>query len=357
MSKNPIPPSSPLGQLHRPWDQNDNLIWLGSTLRLLRNVEKFKFPHKLEEERKKHILDLASKAFKSSSSLDKPYILKAEEISPAEKEFLIEHFLIFEGFQEANRAAGFGLDESGEVIALFNIKEHMQLQTTDTIGDLEKSWERLTTIENELSKSVNFAFSPKFGFLTADSQRCGTGLVISAFLHVPAIIHSHMLTDLIEREKMEGVITSGLQGNPDELVGDILMLRNVYTLGINEEAIISNMRNAILHVVVSEKDQRNHIKQEQADDFKDHILRSVGLLKFSHQLEAQEALQAISFVKLGLELGWLKGMSIREINTLFFDSRRSHLAYALNKQGSMEDIAKKRAEFLRQKTAGITIEV
>lgn len=351
MSKNLPNSESPLVSLHAPWNHNKNAIWIASTVRLCRNIEKFKFPQKLEAERKSQVLQLTSKTFLQAPGLLNPYILKADSISPAEKEFLIEHFLLFEGFQEAGAGAAFGLDETGETITLFNIKEHLQIQATDCSGDIEKSWAKVVAIENKLASEVNFAFSPKFGYLTADPLHAGTGLLVSAFLHVPALIHQHTLREHLEKEKAEGIVTTGLQGSPDDLVGDILMLRNIHTLGLNEETIISCVRNSILRIVVAEKEARSKIKASQDLFFKDHICRAIGLLKYSYRLDAQESLNALSFLKLGIELGWVKGMSIEEINTLFFDSRRSHLIYLLHNEDSKADIAPQRAEYLREKAA------
>lgn len=351
MSKNLPNSQSPLVSLHAPWNHNKNAIWIASTVRLCRNIEKFKFPQKLEAERKSQVLQLTSKAVLQAPSLVNPYILKADVISPAEKEFLIEHFLLFEGFQEAGAGAAFGLDETGETIVLFNIKEHIQIQATDCSGDIEKAWAKVVAIENKLATEVNFAYSPKFGYLTGDPLHAGTGLLVSAYLHVPALIHQHTLTEHLEKEKLEGIMTTGLQGSPDDLVGDILMLRNSHTLGLNEEAIISSVRNAILRIVVAEKDARSKIKASEDVFFKDHICRAIGLLKHSYKLDAQESLSALSFLKLGLELGWVKGMSIEDINTLFFDSRRSHLIYLLHNEETKADIAVQRAEYLREKAS------
>jgi protein arginine kinase len=356
MSKNPNNNRSALTSLHAPWDNNDNVIWLSSTVRLCRNIEKFKFPHKMESERKAHLLQLISNHYLQSTSLKDPLLLKGEEMAPHEKEFLIEHFFLSEGFQEAHEGSAFSVDKTGELIALFNIKDHLQLQCTDTSGDLEKAYSRVMTIENEIGKSLNFAFNTKFGFLTGDPLHCGTGLIVSSYLHIPALIHTKSLTDALEKEKSEGIVASGLQGNPDELVGDILMLRNLYTLGVNEESILSTMRSAIMHIVVAEKGIRTRIKQEKMPLFKDLISRACGSLKFSYQIEAPEALSQISLLKLGLELGWVKGMSIKEVNSLFIDSRRSHLSYLLGETVLAADISTKRAEFLRKKTEGILIE-
>ena len=140
MNKTPHDGSSPLEALHAPWDKNANAIWLASTVKTFRNIEKFKFSHKLEPDQKTHLLQLASKAALQSPEFLNPVLLKAEEMTPSEKEFLIEHFLLFEGFQEAHQGSGFILDESGETIVLFNIKEHLQIQVTDSSLDMQKCW-------------------------------------------------------------------------------------------------------------------------------------------------------------------------------------------------------------------------
>ncbi len=351
MNKNNAKGSSPLINMHAPWDLNENVVWLASTIRLIRNIEKFKFPNKLEKERKNHILQLTSKAVLHSSNLSGPTILKTEEMTPAEKEFLIEHFLLFEGFQETSQGAGFAVDKTGETIVIFNMKEHLQIQCTDSSGDLEKTWAKASAIENDISKDVNFAFSNKFGYLTAYPNHSGTGLLVSAFLHMPALIHEGSLADHLEKERTEGILTLGLSGSPEQFVGDIVMLQNAYTLGVNEESIISTMRNAILRLVVAEKDARSAIKASKNIHFKDLISRAIGLVRHSYQLDAQEALSALSLIKLGIELGWVRGLSVLEVNTLFFESRRSHLTYALNETAPSDDIAVRRAEYLRGKTA------
>ena len=342
--------------LHEPWASNDNVIWLASTLKLRRNIEKFKFPAKLELDRKRHIYSLLSGYFSSCSGLKTPYTLDGEELTPKGKEFLIEHFLQYEGFGESHAGTGFGLDETGEFIALFNIKDHIQLQKTDTKGRLEESWRDLVTIENQLAQNVNFAFSQKFGFLTSDPMLCGTALTISVFLHIPALIHTGMLGELLEKEKSEKIIATGLQGNPDELIGDILMIRNLYTLGLNEETIILTMRNATLQFVLAEKNARSKIKSEKTASIKDAILRAIGLLRYSYQLEAMEALGALSFIKLGIELGWATQMSVQEVNRLLFECRRSHLRYAVHDLENKENIAIARAEYLRTAIEPLQIE-
>jgi len=340
-----------------PWDKNENAIWLASTVTLLRNVEKFKFPPKMEPERKKQLLALLTQALLSLPGLQTPRALKAEELSPLEKNFLLEHFLIFEGISEAQTGQAFVLDDSGRFLALLNFKDHLRLHFLDIAGDLEKTWGELIQVENALGASLNFAFSEKFGFLVSAPTLSGTALVVTAFLHLPTLIHTNTLSEFLEKEKSDTAIYTGLQGNPEDLIGDILTVRNAYTIGVNEETIFSNLRSAILKLVVAEKSARSQIKDGGSPHLKDKISRALGVVKFSYQLETVEALAALSLLKLGVELGLVKGINVAEVNFLFFTCRHAHLAIQLKEVSSTEDMAIKRAQILREKFKDVTCDL
>lgn len=347
--------ASLFSSLHAPWDSNDNVIWLASTIKLSRNIEKFHFAHKLATDRKKQLLSLILNAFSGAKMPVQFTICKAELLQPTEKEFLIEHFLLSDGLQEARVGAAVGFDTTGTRLILFNCKDHITLQKTDVDGTLEKSLEELVTIENAAAEELNFAFSEKYGFLTTDPLQCGTGCSISCFLHVPGLIHTATLTSALEKEKCEAVVATGLLGNPDEFLGDIVVLKNLYTLGVTEENTASTMQNAVLHFVLSEKEARRKIRDEKTPAIVDMILRAVGLLKYSYVLEVPETLNALSLIKLGLEIGWLKGIKNKEINRLFFDCRRSHLRAALSETVDKNQIVRERAEYLRRAVATLEL--
>jgi protein arginine kinase len=186
---------------------------------------------------------------------------------------------------------------------------------------------------------------------------CGTSLVVSAFLHLPALIHLGKLQDLIEQIKSNGVLCSGLQGDPEDFVGDVLVIRNAYTIGINEESILGLIRSTILKLLVAEKSARNSLVKEHTTKAIDTIGRALGTLKFSYQLETAEALNALSHVKLGIELGWVQGMSVQEVNKLFFGCRRAHLNYSLHEKILVEQVAAKRADYLRSQAERLKFDI
>ncbi len=336
-----------------PWVGNENSIWLATTLELCRNVDKFHFPIKLNAERKAHIIQLIHKTLSQSDIFSGLSLLLATEISPMDRQFLFEHFLIFGHPPQPHPGEAFVIDSSGQILFVLNIKDHVQLYALSTSQDLERSWTLLTKIEDALQKTIQFAFSEEFGYLTSDPMHTGTGLIVSAFMHVPALILEEKLASFLDEERQEAVFALNLYGNSEDFLGDILVLKNRYTLGVTEEIIISNIHKAALRLLAEENSARNELKKKKPEDAEDKISRAVGILQNSFSIGTSEALKALSLVKLGIELGWIKGIDLATINRLFFECRRAHLARRIGPQFSLEHAHAIRAEFLRQETKSL----
>lgn len=334
----------PIFNLGKPWMDNSNPIWLTSTVSLMRNIEKYKFPGKLGSDRKKQIISLVTKDLLTMEGLDNPYLIKGEDLNHIEKEFLVEHFLSSQPFGQAHSGDGFFIDGTGEFIASLNLRDHLHLQLIDCKGELENTWSRLVKIETTLGKSLNYSFQPKFGFLTADPTECGTALIVTVFLQVPGLIHSGKIDQILEKYDDESLLITGIQGNPTEIVGDILMIKNNYTLGITEENIISSLRSFTTKIMLEEHSIRSHISEDI--DFKDKVSRAFGILIHSYQIEAIEALNALSLLKFGIEMNWIEGINNSQINLLFFNCRRAHLLSHYKDKINKEDIPHKRAEYI-----------
>lgn len=341
----------------KPWNRNSNPIWLASTVSLLRNIEKFKFPGKLGTDRKKQIISLVSKDLLSMGELKNPSLVKAEEIGVLEKEYLVEHFFATYSYNQAHAGEAFVIDDSGEFLATLNMRDHIHLQLTDCKGELEHSWGRLVKIETALGKILNYSFTPKYGFLTSDPTQCGTGLVVSIYLQLPGLIHSETVDDILEKHADESILISGIQGSPTEIIGDILLIQNNFTLGITEENIISSLRSFITKLMVEENSARSKIKKEDDPAFKDKISRAYGILMHSYQIEAIEALNALSLLKLGVEAKWVTGIENQELNELFFNCRRAHLLCQFPGKIAQEEIPHKRAEYVHKTLKNIQLQI
>jgi protein arginine kinase len=336
-----------MSKSRKSWMENSNSIWLGSTIRLIRNVSKFKFPGKNSPEHHKQVLSLILNSLEASCSLPKAKTYLTEKMTSLEKEFLFEHFLSTQSFHQAHEGEAFITDDSETFLAIINIKEHVQIQITNSSEDLESSLTKLMAIEEELGAVTKYAFSEKFGYLTADPASCGSGLKAYAFLHLPALIHTQKIQSHISKHVPKSLETTGLQGDPNTLIGDILSLHNKFSLGLTEEDILTITHSTVTKLIGAEKKERQNIKKESPTIIKDKISRAFGLLTHSYQLETIEAMQALSLLKLGLELDWIKGTTILDLNSLLFNCRRAHIQYKNKKDLPNDEIAHVRAEYIR----------
>ncbi len=339
---------------HTPWEKDQNPIWLATSLTLLRNFGRYKFPSKLFPPQTTNLLQSLQQTL-TKSPLDATF-LPADQTTPLDKEFLFEHFLCQESFQNATAGQGFALDPSGQLLVLCNIKNHLQLQMLDSQGNPSDALSKLSRIETEIGKSIDFAFSPKFGYLTSDPTQCGTGFIATIFLHIPALVRTGQLTELL-KQKDEDLLPMSFEGPLDEMVGDILLLRNQYTLGLTEENILQSVQNFAFKLMAAEKALRSQLKEKNDAAIKDHVSRAYGLLAHSYQLQAKEALNALSLIKLGIDLGWITNLPPAKVNQIFFQCRRGHLAHLLGETSlDFQEIPRKRAEFIHKSLQGMQMQ-
>lgn len=338
-----------------PWNDNPHSVWLASTLQLNRNVEKFHFPAKLAADKRKQLVAFIGKEAGKLKKFDQPTLLKSEECSPIDKEFLVEHCMTNEGFTQAAQGEAFFFDKNGDCLISINVEDHIHFHVMDTKGDLEKNWGKLSAMEAELGKTVIYSYSPKFGFLTANPAACGTGLVVTLFLQLSGLIHSGKLGETLGALHDDFVEVQGLLGGTKDWIGDLARVSNQYTLGINEESIISTLRSFSTRLIAEEAAAREHLSS--SSEMKDKVSRAFGLLIHSYQIETVEALNEIALLKFGLEMGWIKGTDMNALNRLFFSCRRGHLLRHAGGKIQMEEVPHKRAEFIHAALKDVTIAI
>lgn len=331
----------------KPWKENNNPIWLASSLKFYRNVSNFLFPQKLDESKKKQLLGLISKAAIPSTVFQNPLFLDSSDLVPLEKQFLYDHFLSPESFHEVGSNEGFIIDDSGLFFIQINDKDHIQIQKIDTSCDIEACLNDLILIENDIGKSLNYAFNNRFGFLTSDIYHAGTGFKGHAYLHVPALIHTGKIKEVLNSQLDNVIAYRGMRGEVSDFVGDIITLYNQSTIGLSEEDILNSLRSVSTKIMVAEKTLRSHFDQELEAQIKTKVSRAYGLAFHSYEFNAIESLNALSLCKLGIDLNWISGIDHKTLNNLLFNSNREHLL-SLYKNLKQEEVPHKRAELIHE---------
>jgi protein arginine kinase len=301
----------------------DDPIHLSSRFLLRRNIARHPFPHKLSSQNGARLLSLIPKAISLSS------------ITPQEREQRTSLFQIQGGFQEIQE--GQGLISTPTLLTLINHQEHLSFYGISSASTWSQTHKALLEIEKTFSTLFPFAYHPKFGFLTSCLDECGSAFTYTIDLHLPLLHRLGHLESALKEELETGVTLSSAPG-------DFISISNKPTLGISEEHILHTVNASAQHLKRAELALREHIGEHK--EIKDLIARAFGLLQSSLQLELSEAIDALSLLILGLQLGIFKGMTPQELFSLTFLSRREFL-----QTNPKEDLLEKRASFLKEKLA------
>src|SRR5882724_4120677 len=92
---------------HTPWEKEINPIWLATAFQLKRNLAKYNFPPKMNERQFEQTLSSLKAQLLKSTLLQNPALLNSTDMSATDREFLYEHFLCLEGFQNPLAGQGF----------------------------------------------------------------------------------------------------------------------------------------------------------------------------------------------------------------------------------------------------------
>lgn len=277
------------------------------------------------------------------------------ELTPHTKEFLFEHFILSEGFEQFDAGRGMIVDDTCSFLGLINVEDHIHIHLFEKSSNWDEAYHRLSKLDGEIGHSMEFAFSDRFGHLTSDPMVCGTGLVVQTFLHCPALIHTDTFVDCVE-QLGDDVIVRGL-GQEDEFIADLILIENKFKLGVTEPDILKCVHTAATKMTAMEQEKRDALKKEGKAEIKDLVSRAYGILKHAHALQIEETLTSLSLLELGKDLGWVEGGEDLSFKKSFFTTRRAHLHENLQPESQIPkaELIVKRASLIHEKLKSSSI--
>jgi protein arginine kinase len=188
---------------------------------------------------------------------------------------------------------------------------------------LYKCADQINKIDDMIERKVSYAFSPRYGYLTACPTNLGTAIRVSVMLHLPALKITGQIEKFFNAARDMNLAVRGLFGEGTEAAGDFYQISNQITLGISESEVITQFENTIIPEIVDyENAARNQLLSKQSDLLDDKISRAVALLRNAHLISSQEALFLLSHLRLGLNMREYMGASTPAIDTLSMLSKK-----------------------------------
>jgi protein arginine kinase len=329
-------------------------IVMSSRVRLARNLNNKPFPGWLKKAQREELLQILQPAMRhlpemSAAAIDQTM----ETFNPLEKQMLVEQHLISR--EHAAKNSGSGLIVSGEktLSIMINEEDHLRLQSIYPGFQLETAWETIDKIDTELEQELEFAFSASLGYLTACPTNVGTGMRASAMLHLPGLVLSEQINQVIKSVNQIGLAVRGLYGEGTEALGNLFQISNQMTLGESERQILDRLTKVINHLIEHEANARQKLLQEKGRMVADQLGRSYGVMQHSYSISSKEALNLLSLLILGVDLGILPNSLREKIDELFVLTQPAHLQKAASRKLNAEERDAFRSDLLRDKLKSI----
>jgi len=336
---------------------NEDDIILSSRIRLARNIKMLPFPGESSKEQLNKVVRiikniLLDKEFDIEGEKYKFNYIEIKNISPVEKMMYVEKNISSPNFVKNGYGKILFFDIEEKISIMVNEEDHLRIQVLLPGLQIKKGWDIANQIDDIIEKETEYAFSENWGYLSACPTNIGTGLRSSVMVHIPGLKLSNNINKLFDVVGKLGLTVRGIYGEGSESAGNIYQISNQVTLGNAEVDIIDNLESVTRQVITQEKNARNRLLKEQEAFIKDKIMRSFGKLKFAYSISTSEAMELLSYVKLGVELGLLKEIDSLLLKKLLIIIRPAHLQslFGENINSSKRDI--KRAELIQAELNG-----
>src|SRR6059036_244871 len=134
---------------------------------------------------------------------------------------------------------------------MINEEDHLRIQVLRSGLQLDEAWDQINAIDDTLESKLDFAFHPRFGYLTACPTNVGTGIRVSVMLHLPALKLTGEIEKVFRAAKDMKLAVRGLYGEGTEATGDFYQVSNQTTLGKSEEDIISDFKRTVIPQIIA----------------------------------------------------------------------------------------------------------
>jgi protein arginine kinase len=324
-------------------------IVMSSRTRLARNIDKLPFSNWASKQQLEDIMEQVRAAAESVNFLKGASFFRLKDLGEIDRLFLVERHLMSPEHAKDVEYKGLIVDPKEIVSIMINEEDHLRIQVLQSGMNLRECWNIIDEIDTEISKALSYAFSPKWGYLTACPTNAGTALRGSIMLHLPALVFSGQINKILQAIAKLGLNIRGLYGEGTEATGNIFQVSNQASLGMTEEDLIDNIDRIINQTVVREEATRKSLVAKSKAALVDRISRAYGTLKSAHIISSNETVTLLSAIRLGVDLDMIKGMTRKMINELFILTQPAHLQKIEGKALTSNERDIKRADLIREK--------
>ena len=312
-------------------------VVLSSRVRLARNIAKIPFGVKMTKAAETKVIDECRKALPDLKFID------FSVMSDTEKQALAETHLVSPEMVQNRHQCGILVSNDCSVSVMLNEEDHIRIQAMCAGLDLKACLNKANQIDDTLEENLDIAFDEKLGYLTCCPTNVGTGLRISAMLHLPALTETGNMEHIIRSLSKLGLTVRGIYGEGSQALGNIYQISNQITLGVTEDETVEKLERVINDIIEKERSISRELYSKNTFRLEDRLLRAYGTLTNARLLSSDETMNLVSDVRWGVNLGIIKNVNLETLSEVWYSTLPASITKAHNTQ-NMTERDLKRAE-------------
>lgn len=275
-------------------------VVISSRVRFARNIAGYVFPSVAKTQTLEEVLQFCRTQMGKVSERFSLKWKDLRELTPLQRCCYIEQHLLSPELAMGNTPSGLILNEAETLSVMVNEEDHLRMQVILPGFQLEKAYQMCNEFEEAFGAYVPYAFDARLGYLTGCPTNLGTGLRLSAMMHLPGLVQTGMIRKILEACGKMGVAVRGVYGENSDAEGDLFQISNQVTLGHTEGEILENMMHIIRQIVEKERNMRQKLLQQDRMRLEDKVYRAYGILSNARSISGAEAMQLLSWLRIGV---------------------------------------------------------
>ena len=336
-------------QQHGPHDR----IVMSSRVRLARNLRGSSFPGWAKKPERVKVLETVLPAVSSLPEMSDSFSEAMDNLAALDKQILVERHLISREHAAKNVGSGIVLNREESFCVMVNEEDQLRMQALRPGLQIREAWIAIDRLDTQLEKRLDFAFDNDLGYLTACPTNLGTGIRVSAMLHLPGLVLAEQINPIIQSVNKLGLAVRGLYGEGTEALGNVFQVSNQMTLGESEIVIVERLEKVLSQIIEHEENARQTLLEKKAKVVFNHIGRAYGILANAHSISSKETMNLLSLMRLGVDMGLFPNTQRSLVDELFLTTQPAHLQRQLSDKLSAEERDLIRADMVRDRLKNV----
>lgn len=321
-------------------------VVISSRVRLARNLANFPFAMNFRGDDSERVQSLVFDAFSRIQSEEENFsfsVVDSKSINDDGRKLFEEWGVLKSSGFSKNPRQNFPVEtglvfqkkKSLSLSALVNFGDHVRISSFRAGLDFQACFSECSEIDGKLQKNLQFAATYDFGYLTCALKDAGSGMKISARIHIPGIVRTgkfSLVTEFLKDKNLD-ISPAFPQVSNGSAAGSFYLLSTKNSMRGSEFDQIAEFESACMYIAEIER----KILADYADTKRtvvfNSVIRSYSLAKFSLLESLSETVEIISDLMVGLKCGFISGIEQEKLCELLFKIQPYHIIFLL-KEGN-----------------------